>query len=425
MIYIVAPFNLAINTTSRNRILSFYHAIKRNGLAVKFINPPLVGRDREVYLNGTIHQENVIDSGDLYNVPLQQNLAENVISALVRKPHYKMASAVLNLIYLVATGKDFNYPTHSLESFFEGHLLSKGDVLIASAPSATLFIAARKLAEKHQCKLILDYRDPWTYGYKPIDSMPLINDFKKLKSRAQEDKGLEFATLVNCDSESVKQLFPARFHHKINPILNGANLQAIDLENIMEHFPTFRIIYLGTIYNDQLLDETFFKCIRQFIAKNEIAKGQMEVLFVGSARNQRLKQVINQYDLKDYCQVTERMEISKAMELAYTASAFLHLKYGNRAEVDTSKHLDYLALQKAVLLPMTDHGNVASLIRKDNAGYVCESVAECLNAIEELWQKHQSGKSMKTPRPQEFLYSISRDAEAQKFVDLIKKHCLS
>ena len=424
MIYILAPFNLAINTTSRNRILSFYNTIKRNGLEVTLINPPFIARDREVFLNGTITGNMDIGEG-LINIPLKQSIPEALIASLVKKPTYKTTTAVLNLGYLLITGKDFNYPTNSLESFFKDNPLSKNDILIASAPPSTLFIAARKLAKTHGCKLILDYRDPWTYGYKPIDSMPLINDFKKFKSRDQENKGLKAATLINCDSESVKKLFPPQYHYKINPILNGANLQVIDPDKINDSYSKLRIVYLGTIYNDQLVDETFFKALQAFVLKNKLTGGEAEVIFVGSARNQRLKQVISNHKLDGFCVVTERMEISKAMELAYTASAFLHLKYGSRADVDTSKHLDYLALQKAILLPMTDRGNVASLIKKDNAGYVCESEEECLAALEELWAKHQRGESMKTPRSPEFLYSISREAEAQKFVDLIKKHCLS
>jgi len=423
MIYILAPFNLHINTTSRNRILSFYKAIKAHGLDVTFINPPLIGRDREIYLNGLLN-DNSIDKDSLVNIPLQESVPDRIVSALVKKPNYKTAFALLNLSYLILSGKDFNYPSQSLNSYFKTTPLNTEDVLLASAPPSTLLVDARKIAKKAGCKLILDYRDPWTYGYKPIDSMPLINDLKKYKSRAEENKCLEYATLVNCDSASVKKLFPRKFHHKINPILNGANLQAIDLNRIEERNPSFRIVYLGTIYNDQLIDESFFTVVKGFINQKQINKGQFELVFIGSAKNQRLRHIISAHQLNDFALITERVEISKAMEIAYTASAFLHLKYGSRAEVDTSKHLDYLALQKPILLPVTDNGNVASLIKKDNAGYVAESTEQCFAVIEELWNKHQRGESMKTPRSPEFLYSISREAEANKLVDLIKKHCL-
>jgi len=419
MIYILAPFSLNVNTTGKNRILSFYKQLKDNDLDAVILSPGLLDNEKNLFVHSAISTEETEISPDFIYLEKESSTRDSILSNIKNSKLSKIWN-LFNLLNIFFKGYDLNYPSSSLFNYFEKNPLKKEDIVIASAPPFSLFYSAASITEKYECKLVLDYRDPWTHGYLPIDNKFIMGKIKKLTGRVLENSILESASLINCDSHNVKLLFPEKFQHKIEVILNGANLNAIEQDEILDHYPTFRVIYLGTIYNDQLKDETFFSALHDFLNEKNIAKGEFEIVFVGSIKNKKLPTLISKYRLQNYTLITPRVDIKEAMKIAYTASAFLHLKYGDRVEVDTSKHLDYLALQKPILLPITDYGNVAKSISDNNAGYVCNDKVECIKAIEELWSKYKSGKSLRTPRTSDFLYNISREAEAEKLVKNIK-----
>ncbi|WP_207424015.1 hypothetical protein [Desertivirga brevis] len=418
MIYILSPYNLDVNTTARNRILSFYSALSKNGLPVKILNPPLLERDTEARSKGLLKYDG--EQGDIISFELDESLSERIISKLIGSGNNRMASALLGFLYLLINGCDFYYPVNSLREYFTSNSLRPRDVLIASGFPYSLFKVAAELARAKNCKLILDYRDPWTYSYKPLDSKVWISRIKNCLQRNTEDKCLSVANKAFCDSEMVKALFPSQFRHKIGVILNGANLHVIEPRRIVGHYPVFRIVYLGTLYNDQIIDLSFFRSLSQLLRSKQIEPEKFDVLFVGSRSNTMLPDIIDDFGLKEFITVTPRLSLPEAIEIAYTAAAFLHLKYGDRTEIDSSKQLDYLALQKPILLPISDHGNAAKSIKEHNAGYVCESENECYEMLCSLWEKHQKGESFIIPRSKEFLYSISREAEAEKLVEVVR-----
>ncbi|WP_207536403.1 hypothetical protein [Desertivirga arenae] len=419
MIYILSPYNIDINTTARNRILSFYSALSKHGLAVKILNPPLLARDTEAKSKGILKYEG--DGDDILSFELRENKIEQLIAKLIGNGNNRKATTLLGFLSLLIKGCDFYYPANSLKEYFKSYPLQAQDVLIASGFPYSLFKVAAELAREKNCKVILDYRDPWTYTYIPLDSNALIGRIKNKLQRKTEELCLATAEKAFCDSEPVKKLFPPKYQDKIGVLLNGANLQVIKTERIIAHYPVFRIVYLGTLYNDQLTDLSFFRALSHLIASKQIAQGQLEVLFVGSLSNALLPETIINFGLTEFIKITRRLSLLEAIEIAYTAAAFLHLKYGDRTEIDSSKHLDYLALQKPILLPSSDQGNVEKSIKEQHAGYVCYSENECYGAMQELWEKHQKGESFIIPRSERFLYGISREAEAEKLVKVVKR----
>ena len=420
MVYFLAPFNLKINTTSRNRVLSFYEAISKNKIPITLLNPPLISREREVFLNGLVEVSRDLNYASIISLNLKESRTEKLLNYLSKKTYKRNLFAIVNFTHHLIRGIDLYYPSNSLLSYFNSGKLKKSDVLIASAPPYALLITATLLSEKSDCKLVLDYRDPWSYGFKPIDSKPIIGEIKKHLWRRSEMKCLRKASLVVCESLATKQLFPKEYHHKIEVIENGANLQVINSSKIQDKTDVFRIIYLGTVYNDQLIDKTFFSVVKKFINQKSVNRSKFQLIFIGSAKNQTLRSIISQYKLEEITTITKRLPLEEAIEICYTASIFLHLRYGDRNEVDTSKHLDYLALQKPILLPISDNGNMAEKTKKNNAGYVCENDQECYNVLNNLWNKHLAKESFRIKRDDDFLYSISREAEAEKLVKLIK-----
>jgi hypothetical protein len=97
----------------------------------------------------------------------------------------------------------------------------------------------------------------------------------------------------------------------------------------------------------------------------------------------------------------------------------LHLRYGKKKEVITSKQADYLAFQRPILLPMSDEGDLAESILNHHAGYVCKSKEECLIALEKVWDKFIKKENLFIPQSDEFTKSISREFIADKFAERI------
>jgi hypothetical protein len=299
--------------------------------------------------------------------------------------------------------------------------INKNDVVITTAPPYSVFNIGYYLKNKFGVKWILDYRDPWTLGYPPISSNRLANQLRMWFHRNLELKFLRSSDLIITVSESLKNSFPKAFHHKIHIVENGANTDEIDFSCIINRPDTFSIVYSGTIYDEQLEDTTFFKTLSNFIQKNKIIPPNFKLYFIGSADNEKLYDVINHFKLKDYVHITDRLELKVLYDYMYHASMFLHLKYRNHNQIITSKQYDYLALQKPVLLPVSDNGDIAKSIKEYSCGFSCHTEEEITAVLEKQWQKFLDGEDIRIYRDQEFIAKISRKHQVEQLAELLNR----
>ncbi|WP_256011198.1 hypothetical protein [Desertivirga xinjiangensis] len=412
MIYILAPYSLKLNTTSRNRILSFYRAFKKRGLSVAIISPPLHVNIDEWYSQ---KGEDNLGLDVVYMPDAKTGLLRFLASKCNRrfKAYFFVLKSLLNPIL---TSKRFN-KSGKKDVALEKLALSPQDVIISSHPSPFSLNIANRLVNDYGCKLIVDYRDPWTYGYNSVDVPQFASVVKKKMERKFENSLLEKASAVTVISEKLRAYFPEAIRQKTYVVKNGSNAFHIDPDKIQDGCDMLRFVYLGRIYNQQLQNDSFFKVIRQFIFDNNVNSQEFEMLFVG-ANNKKLIEVIRKNGLEAYVKVLPTVKIESAIEIGYTASAFLHLRYGDANAIYTSKHADYLALQKPILLPVSDGGALASST-KNSGGFVCDSISDFRPVLQELWGKYKGGKSFKIARSKAFLFAISREAEAEKVVQIV------
>ena len=413
MIYILAPYSIKLNTTSRNRIISFYKALKEQNIDTAIISPSLL-----VSLNTWYNQEGE-DYSDL-NVIFLPDIKLNMIKLAATRQRRQLKVIYFILKSLVSPFLTYSNPLTLKKSGLDSISFSSKDTIICSYPSPTSITIANTITNKYGCQLVLDYRDPWTFGYHSVDLPKFASHIRKKLERAFENSLLRRAKAITVISANLKRALPQELQFKTFVVRNGANSHYIDPDKIQPHSDKLRIVYLGTIYNQQLKDTVFFEALINFIKVNAIQREDFELIFIGP-NNSKIFEVIKKNDLELYTRVVPTLNIQQALQIGYTASAFLHLRYGKANEIYTSKHADYLALQKPILLPVSDKGVLAANILENNAGYVCRNEEECYNALLELWQKYQRGESFKIPRSKEYLYNISREAEAEKLVEIIKK----
>ncbi len=317
---------------------------------------------------------------------------------------FKFLSGLHQLIYF----SDL-FIAHKVKKQLSFLKLNKEDTIIALGGPFGLFNTAYKIHKCFNTKFILDYRDPWTYGYPPIDGSSIFHFIKKHTIRKRENRILEKATLIFTVSESLKKFFPDVYKSKIKVIPNGSNYKDVNINNSPK---TFDIIYLGTMYDIQINDSTFFDVLAQWILNKE----NVRLIFLGSNNSVKLKELISSHKLDKYTLITRRFAKDIVSSYLENASLFLHLKYGNRKDIITSKQSDYLSFRKPILLPFTDFGDLEESINTNNAGYVCNSREQIKVVLDKLYEKFLNGMIETTTYSD---VSNSRESWAKKVIDEI------
>jgi hypothetical protein len=199
-------------------------------------------------------------------------------------------------------------------------------------------------------------------------------------------------------------------------IPNGSNYKPT-LSDI-NHVPdTFNILYAGTIYNDQLKEDVFFKAVKAFTETK--GKSKIKIIFAGASGNGKLYKTLQKYGLNDISEVLPRLGKDALGECLSNASLFLHLRYGKRSGIITSKQADYLAYRKPILLPVSDNGDLEESILTHKAGFVCNGVEETVAVLEQQYASFINAESCLIEQDEELLRKNTREYWAEEFVKLV------
>ncbi|WP_293302997.1 hypothetical protein [Pedobacter sp. UBA4863] len=299
--------------------------------------------------------------------------------------------------------------------------LTAEDIIFVSFPSIAIHNLGYALKQEFGCRLILDYRDPGVFGYKQIEDNKILSFLRKRFLKRSELRNLKSADLIITISDSIHRLFPEKYRESIEIIKNGYDLNKIEFNKIQDHPYTFKLVYLGSVYNDQLDNTIFFKAVRAFIDSNKIQPQYFQIRFIGTGESLRLKELIKHFNLEPYIYISAKMPIEQVYAELYSAAMFFHLKYGNRREIITTKQYEYLAFQKPILLPVNDYGDLEESIKKYNAGFICENEEEIIEVLKNSMDNHFKGKPARINRTEEELYELSRQGQEEKLLKLIEK----
>ena len=412
-VILILPY-LNVNTTSVERFKSLINAFESDEsctLRVIVIDDGI----KRSYFGGldrtnveVVSDENHTQYYAKYN--LIQRIAFECVNA-----GYSRCWRVLQLIHLLVYRTDIFNPGElklKKSSSTQGFIITSGSHF-------SFFSAARKLAQQFNYKLILDYRDPWTFGYPSIGGMSFIHRLKKLAGRKKEESLLKEAHLITTVSNSLKKFFPQVYHSKVHIFSNGCNFSDLQIENKTPH-QKFNIVYAGTIYNEQLKDDVFFEAMKIFIAQKDAAK--IGLRFIGALHSKALKTKIEKYGLTGITEITSRLKNTELIEYLNNASLFLHLRYGDKKSVISSKQAEYLAFRRPILLPVSDDGDIAESMYQNQAGYVCNNTNAVIETLEKLWAKFEKGENLFIIQPKEFIDGLNRKTIAESFAKLILQY---
>lgn len=407
------------NRTSIERFKSFIYAFTHHYQHLKILHFQFPS-SAKLFLGV---DEAEIDENSISNLYKEYLITVKPNLNIIQLVFFKLANAknrkyVKPLIWLhqIFYGNDIFTPTRCLNlTKTLVDLQIKDGVVVACGGPFGIWAIADNLARNLKYKLVLDYRDPYTFGFAPIDGSELVHAIKKFFKRNYELKLLKQANLITTVSNSLKNFFPSKIQDKVFVLPNGSNTNAI--ETLINPRPTnFNIIYAGTIYDVQLKNHFFFEALKIFISDKDESK--INLFFLGASGNLKLKKILSYYCLETISTITSRQTKAQMLSYMCNASCFLQLKYGENRGVITSKQAEYLAFKKAILLPASDFGDLAESITINKSGEVCNSVYQTLAFLNNVWLKHVNGESLIVERSLNTI--VTRETIANNFIYLIK-----
>lgn len=163
------------------------------------------------------------------------------------------------------------------------------DVIFATAPPYTDFLIGKKLSEKFNIPLIIDYRDIWIDNPFHFFATP----FHKAYSIRLEKDILTQAENIVVTSRKTKEQLLKRYgflsHTDINIISHGFDPQDfVGFENINPNPNKFTITHSG-LFQDNRTPKYFLKAVSDFLTENKEAKSKFELRFIGIMRKPHLK----------------------------------------------------------------------------------------------------------------------------------------
>ena len=376
-----------------------------------------------VYGNKRKSQHSISIKGNLIEIPLNysNNFFHSIYKNWLETGQRRLAKTLL-MAYFLFTGKEIfdlgrEFKKYKTDTNIK---LTNEDVVLVSFPSIAIHNLGYSLKQEFGCKLILDYRDPGVFGYKLIEENNIMSFLRRFFLKRNELRNLKNADLVITISESIRNLFPKKYKSSVKVIRNGYDFKKLNSNLICDSRDTFKLVYLGSIYNDQLIDTTFFKGIRKFIDQYGIQPQNFQVKFVGTGESPRLKEVVKHFNLDPYVYVSLRKPVELVYSELYSSSMFFHLKYGDRKEIITTKQYEYLAFQKPILLPVNDQGDLAESIGKYNAGFICGNEYEIVEVLHNAFTQHFNKVPLRIVRTDTELYDLSRQGQEEKLIKLIE-----
>ncbi len=402
--YIFTYWYKSDSNASYNRINSFYNEFVRNGYAVKIICTH--NSDFNNYSN-----ENIIS--------IERNHLFYQIFIYLKNKKMHILSNLIHFFYLTFTGRDI----YDFFKLFKNYQLKNNinflpqDIIITTSPPYSCLDIGNYIKINFKSKWFCDYRDPWTLGYNTIGYFKISGLFRKLIQRNKEHKFLEKVDEILTISEPLKKHFGSKFKEKVHIVENGACIEKIEFNKIIDKPKEFTIIYLGQLYDIQLESCYFFDILSNFITNNN---ANVKLYFIGTSISEKLLKIINQKTIGLSIEVKPYMYNYEHYELMYQANIFLQLKYGNKSEIITTKQYEYLAFQKPILLPETDDGELSKSIIQNDVGIVCNSEIELYHALNSAYFMHLQEKSFRILKDSSFLNAIDRSKISNKLTLLIK-----
>jgi len=269
-----------------------------------------------------------------------------------------------------------------------GARLTPPDLIWGSGPHFRNFVVAYRLSVWLHKPLVVDLRDPWTYGSLWSPKTGAI----ARAERAWAARVLGHAARVVFTSpltlEAMHERFPTLDRRRLVVLTNGFDeAKVTPARDVPEDKCLFR--YVGML-NERRHPDPLILAFAQ-ACKDPAFRSSTVLEFIGNAGGHEAKVA-----LAPGCDVRFRGHVSRAESLRYIFGSDVNvllqtIKDGQ--DVVSGKAFDYLHARKPILAVVDEAGGDAWLVRETRAGQIArfDDVEAISSAMTELWRAFRSG----------------------------------
>lgn len=216
---------------------------------------------------------------------------------------------------------------------------------------------------------ITDFRDEWTNN-------PYFEDQLYMRLRAPFERKMEGDIVKRCDylitnTPFMLANFLADASYKKQAacfIPNGYNeMDFVDYQLNNQHNARFKIIYMGALYGNRRPDYAL-QAISDLITSGTIAKGELQLEFIGNYHQHIMQGLIDKYDLADVMSVTPYMAHDALLK--HMSQANLLLLIESEKNFYTGKVFEYIRMQIPILATVPVEGAAAQVVNETQTGRV-------------------------------------------------------
>ncbi len=299
-------------------------------------------------------------------------------------------------------------------------------VLWATAPPLGTLKAAAAIAARAKLPLVVDYRDPLSYGMQTHFCGRQLLRYVRAVERQVLQQAQRAIFVSPLTQDCMADRYP-EFAHKFVTITNGLDLpenSSLDAPAEAVSDEKFRICFAGTIYvslGQCFRDPTvFLDALQQVSDQQPAVLEDLAVHFMGDcpgiaqlAAARGLTEVVHVEGMVDYAVCKQRLSEADVLFLLQTIP-------GEGKDVISGKLYEYLAAGKTILGVVPQGGGDDWLLRRSQAGpsVGIDDPAPIAAAIVELWKRWRAG----TLRPQvgeEFIQQFDRRRLSQQLAELL------
>jgi hypothetical protein len=301
--------------------------------------------------------------------------------------------------------------------------LSDADVVIATTPPYPPLLAAI-LRRSRKAKLILDYRDNFSYCHD-MGGWWLAKKAELLLDRWM----VRQADLVVCVSEPMRTYYRRIGAPNTATITNGYDTAKI-AEALKRSVPRnsagpITVRYLGTIYRGRH-PETLFTALSLLKRSGEFFPNRMRIQFIGNT-DWLQRYVDNAFpDLQPYFEFHKQVRHQEALILMREADYVLFSERKSRVRkghelsaegIYTSKVFEYAAIGRPILADVDPDTMVGKFLREATSHHLVSIDAE--EWAQKLRQIFHSGRP-EDIEVSDFALRFSREAAGAQYFDLIR-----
>lgn len=155
------------------------------------------------------------------------------------------------------------------------------DVVASSGPPHMAHEAARRLAQRLGCPLVIDLRDPWFADHAEPDDMR--GRTWRTRTAAYESRACHAASRIVVNTTAAERLMRERYPalgDRLLVVMNGADPE---VRQYAGRGTRFEILHAGSLYGGRD-PRVLFEAVRRFVERERPAPDECRVTFIGDTR---------------------------------------------------------------------------------------------------------------------------------------------